>query len=232
MTTTDPKQRVLVVEDEPALRRFEAQTLQQAGFEVHEAATLARALIDAGTRRPDLVLLDLGLPDGDGIDLIRHLRGWSAAPVIVVSARSDESDKVQALDAGADDYLAKPFGVAELLARVRAHLRRRSVAGPDNSTVITFGPITLDLARRSVARDAVRLHLTPIEYRLLSHLATHPHCVLTHRQLLQAVWGPHHGDDTHYLRVFMAQLRRKIEVDPAQPRHLLTETGIGYRFVP
>lgn len=227
-----PRQRILVVEDEPQLRRFEVTTLQREGFDVYDAASLERGLIEAGTRRPDMVVLDLGLPDGDGVDLIRQLRGWSDAPVIVVSARTDEADKVQALDAGADDYLVKPFGVAELLARVRAHFRRRATASRANSSIVEFGDVKIDLARRVVQRAGESLHLTPIEYRLLTHLAAHPHCVLTHRQVLNAVWGPHHGEDTHYLRVYMGQLRRKIEADPAQPEHLVTETGIGYRFVP
>ncbi len=228
----DPHPRILVVEDEPELRRFERMTLEREGFEVHEADSLQRGLIEAGTRRPDMVVLDLGLPDGDGVELVRSLRGWSDIPVIVVSARTDEADKIEALDAGADDYLIKPFGVGELLARVRAHLRRRAMAPRSASSLLEFGEVQVDLARRTVERAGEPLHLTPIEYRLLTHLAAHPHCVLTHRQLLQAVWGPNHGEDTHYLRVYMGQLRKKVEIDPAQPQHLVTETGIGYRFVP
>jgi two-component system KDP operon response regulator KdpE len=224
--------RILVVEDEPQLRRFEAQTLEREGFAVFEAASLERGLIEAGTRRPDMVLLDLGLPDGDGVDLIRELRAWSDIPVIVVSARTHEQDKIEALDAGADDYLIKPFGVGELLARVRAHMRRRAAIPRANASTVEFGDVRIDLARRIVERDGESLHVTPIEYRLLTHLAAHPHCVLTHRQLLHAVWGPNHATDNHYLRVYMAQLRKKLERDPAQPRHLVTETGIGYRFVP
>jgi two-component system KDP operon response regulator KdpE len=189
-------------------------------------------LIQAATRQPDLVVLDLGLPDGDGVDLIRDLRAWSDVPVIVLSARTLEDDKISALDAGADDYLVKPFGAGELLARVRAHLRRRSAGVTAGSSVIEFGGVTIDLARRTVAREGQPLHLTPTEYRLLTQLTAHPHCVLTHRQLLRTVWGNHHVDDTHYLRVYMANLRRKVELDPSQPRHLITETGIGYRFVP
>jgi two-component system KDP operon response regulator KdpE len=173
-------------------------------------------LIQAATRQPDLVVLDLGLPDGDGVDLIRDLRAWSDVPVIVLSARTLEDDKISALDAGADDYLVKPFGAGELLARVRAHLRRRSAGVTAGSSVIEFGGVTIDLARRTVAREGQPLHLTPTEYRLLTQLTAHPHCVLTHRQLLRTVWGNH----------------RKVELDPSQPRHLITETGIGYRFVP
>jgi len=226
---SEPVQRILVVEDEAEIRRFVSLALSREQFEVFEADGVERGLIEAGTRRPDLVVLDLGLPDGDGVDLIRQLRTWSDIPVLVLSARTDEGDKVEALNAGADDYLIKPFGVAELLARVRAHLRRRATVG--GSQVIEFGDVTLDLARRTVTRAGQGLHVTPIEYRLLAHLVAHPDAVLTHRQLLHAVWGPGHAEDGHYLRVYMAQLRKKIEVDPAQPRHLLTETGIGYRFV-
>ena len=229
---TEPRQRILVIEDEPEIRRFEVTTLEREGFDVYEAGNLERGLVEAGTRRPDMVVLDLGLPDGDGVELIRQLRGWSDVPVIVVSARTDEDDKIRALDAGADDYLVKPFGVGELMARVRAHLRRRATASRANTSVVEFGDVKIDLARRTVTRGGENLHVTPIEYRLLTHLAAHPHCVLTHRLLLNAVWGPNHGEDTHYLRVYMGQLRKKVEADPAQPEHLITETGIGYRFVP
>jgi two-component system KDP operon response regulator KdpE len=228
---TEPTQRILVVEDEAEIRRFVCLSLERDGFDVFEADGVQRGLIEAGTRRPDLVVLDLGLPDGDGVDLIRDLRTWSDVPVLVLSARTDEQDKVDALDAGADDYLVKPFGASELLARVRAHLRRRT-GGVRGSAAVEFGDVKLDLARRIVERGGESVHVTPIEYRLLTHLAAHPHCVLTHRQLLHAVWGPNHAEDTHYLRVYMGQLRKKIEHDPAQPRHLVTETGIGYRFVP
>jgi two-component system KDP operon response regulator KdpE len=228
---SSPAPRILVVEDEAEIRRFVRLSLEREGFQVHEAEGVRRGLIEAGTRRPDLVVLDLGLPDGDGVDLIRELRGWSQIPVIVLSARAEETDKVEALDTGADDYLVKPFGVPELLARVRAHLRR-GATGPSRDNVVSFGDVRIDLTRRTVQRGAEPLHLTAIEYRLLTHLATHPQCVLTHRQLLNAVWGGGHAEDTHYLRVYMANLRKKLEADPAQPKHLLTETGIGYRFVP
>jgi two-component system KDP operon response regulator KdpE len=224
--------RVLVVEDELEIRRFVLQALERDGFDVIGAETLERGLIEAKARRPEMVVLDLGLPDGDGVELIRALRTWSDVPVLILSARSDEPGKVRALDAGADDYLVKPFGVHELLARVRAHLRRRAAGQQPGASTIHFGQVTLDLAQRTVVRAGERLKITPIEYHLLTHLAAHPHRVLTHRQLLQAVWGPNHAEDTHYLRVYMGQLRKKIEEDPAQPRHLLTETGIGYRFVP
>ncbi len=229
---TGPAPRILVVEDEAEIRRFVTDALAREGFDVFEAATLARGLIEAKSRRPEMILLDLGLPDGDGIDLIRELRTWSDVPVLILSARTDEQDKIDALDAGADDYLIKPFSVGEALARVRAHLRRRAAAAWPATSTVTFGGVTVDLARRTVTRGEAPVHVTPTEYHLLTHLAAHPHRVLTHRQLLNAVWGPNHAQDTHYLRVYMGQLRKKVEEDPAQPRHLVTETGIGYRFVP
>lgn len=229
---SDATPRVLVIEDEQEIRRFVRLSLEHEGFDVAEAEGFKRGLIEAGTRRPDLVVLDLGLPDGDGVDLIRDLRTWSDVPVLVLSARTTEEDKIGALDAGADDYLVKPFSAGELLARVRAHLRRRAGGGSDGSTLIEFGDVKIDLMRRTVERAGAPLHLTPNEYRLLTHLAGHPHCVLTHRQVLAAVWGPGHAEDTHYVRVYMGNLRKKIEADPSRPRHLVTETGIGYRFVP
>lgn len=228
---TDLAQRVLIVEDEADIRRFVRMALQAEGFEVHEADTLRRGLIEAGTRRPDLIVLDLGLPDGDGVELIRDLRTWSELPVIVLSARCDEEAKVLALDTGADDYLVKPFGTAELLARVRTHLRR-SAKNARQDPVVVFGSVRIDPTRRVVERDGLPVHLTPIEFRLLMHLCSHADRVLTHRQLLRAVWGPSHETDTPYLRVFMGVLRKKIETDPSQPRHLITETGVGYRFEP
>ncbi len=227
---TDPTIGIVVVEDEANIRRFVKLALESEGFQVFEADSVKRGLIETGTRRPDLVVLDLGLPDGDGIDFIRDLRNWSEIPVLVLSARTTEIDKVAALDAGADDYLTKPFGAAELLARVRAHLRRRSRAA-SGTTLAEFGSIRVDLARRTVERDGAPLHLTPIEYRLLSYLVANPDCVLTHRQLLKNVWGPGHVEDSHYVRVYMGNLRKKIEDDPARPKHLRTEAGVGYRFV-
>jgi two-component system KDP operon response regulator KdpE len=224
--------RILVVEDEPDIRRFVRMTLESEGHEVFEAPSLQRGLIEAGSRRPDMAVVDLGLPDGDGAQLIRDLRGWSQAPVIVLSARGGEADKVTALDAGADDYLVKPFGAAELLARVRAQLRRQALAPSSAQAVIRFGCVAVDLARRIVERDSAPVHLTPIEYRLLTHLASQPDRVVTHQQLLKAVWGPGHADDTHYVRVHMANLRKKVEEDASMPKHLLTEAGIGYRFRP
>ena len=227
---TDPTIGIVVVEDEANIRRFVKLALESEGFQVFEADSVKRGLIETGTRRPDLVVLDLGLPDGDGIDFIRDLRNWSEIPVLVLSARTTEIDKVAALDAGADDYLTKPFGAAELLARVRAHLRRRSRSA-GGTALAEFGSIRVDLARRTVERDGAPLHLTPIEYRLLSYLIANPDCVLTHRQLLKNVWGPGHVEDSHYVRVYMGNLRKKIEDDPARPKHLRTEAGVGYRFV-
>lgn len=234
---TDLPTHILIVEDEADIRRFVRLTLASEGHTVHEAATLQRGLIEAGTRRPDLVVLDLGLPDGDGVDLIRDLRTWSAMPIIVLSARSAEASKIAALDAGADDYLVKPFGSGELMARVRAQLRRSQRAGVASAQpVIEFGNITVDLSRRTVERRSGQgseiLHLTPIEYKLLTHLASQPDRVITHAQLLKAVWGPGHTEDTHYVRVHMANLRKKVEDNASMPRHLRTEAGVGYRFVP
>ncbi|QKS30054.1 MAG: two-component system response regulator KdpE [Candidatus Accumulibacter similis] len=227
----EPLPVVLVIEDEPNIRRFIRMSLEAEGCQVYETDSMQRGLIAAGTRRPDMVVLDLGLPDGDGVDFIRDLRAWSGIPIIVLSARTTEADKVGALDSGADDYVTKPFGAAELLARVRAQLRRRSSASGNGSTVLEFGKMRVDLGKRLVERAGEHLHLTPIEYRLLAFLVTHPDSVLTHRQLLKAVWGPAHADDSHYVRVYMGLLRKKIEDDPAQPRHIITETGVGYRFV-
>lgn len=222
---------VIVVEDEAHLRRFVRIALETEGCRVFEADSVQRGLIEASTRKPDLVVLDLGLPDADGLSFIADFRQWSEVPVIVLSARSAESDKVAALDAGADDYLSKPFGSAELLARIRAQLRRRTRAAGSEKSLIAFDDIAIDLARRTATRSGEALHLTPIEFRLLAYLLANPDCVLTHRQLLKAVWGPAHADDAHYVRIYMGHLRRKIETDPSRPRHLLTESGIGYRFV-
>ena len=225
------KARVLIVEDEADIRRFVRMALEIEGHETFEADGVKRGLIEAGTRRPELVILDLGLPDGDGVDFIRDLRGWSAIPVIVLSARSSEVDKIAALDAGADDYLVKPFGAGELMARVRAQLRRHSQQAATGEPMIRFGDVSIDLARRVVERGDLVLHLTPIEYRLLTYLAAQPDRVVTHRQLLKVVWGPGHAEDSHYVRVHMANLRKKIEIDASMPKHILTESGIGYRFV-
>lgn len=229
MTESTPV--VIVVEDEAKIRRFVRMSLESAGCQVFEADSVQRGLIETGTRKPDMMVLDLGLPDGDGLELIRDLRTWSDIPVIVLSARTAEADKVEALDAGADDYLIKPFGTAELLARVRAQLRRRTRVPGSSKSVIEFGKIRIDFSRRVVERAGAPLHLTPVEYRLLAYLTSNADCVLTHRQLLKNVWGPAHAEDSHYVRVYMAHLRKKIEDDPSQPKHILTEAGVGYRFV-
>lgn len=208
------------------------RALETEGHRIFEAPNLERGLIEAGTRRPDLVILDLGLPDGDGMDFIRGVRPWTAMPIIVLSARIVEDDKVAALDAGADDYLTKPFGVGELLARVRAALRRRERAGTASQAAVRFDDVVVDLSARRVTKAGADVHLTQIEFRLLSQLLAEPGRVLTHRHLLREVWGPSHADDSHYLRIYMANLRRKLEDDPARPRYLRTETGVGYRFQP
>lgn len=225
----------VLIEDEPHIRRFVRSALEGEGWQVFEADTAQRGLTEAGTRKPDLLVLDLGLPDGDGLDVIRDVRGWSAVPIIVLSARSDEADKIAALDAGADDYLTKPFGVGELLARVRANRRRPRAATADGSVeadpVFRFGTVEVDRTARLVRRAGVEVHLTPIEYRLLAVLIANAGRVLTQRQLLREVWGPAHTQQSHYLRIYMGHLRQKLEADPAQPQHLLTETAVGYRLV-
>lgn len=221
---------VLIIEDDEEIRRFVRTALKNEGYKVHEAGTMAAGLVETGTRKPELIILDLGLPDGDGVDYIRDVRGWSAVPIIVLSARIEEPDKVRALDAGADDYLIKPFGIAELLARTRAALRRHS-SGHSEASVVTFGDVEIDLTKRVVKRAGEEVHLTKIEYRLLTTLTSNAGKVLTHRQLLRDVWGPSYVEHNHYLRIFMANLRRKLEADATQPRYLITEIGVGYRFV-
>jgi len=226
---SEPAPVVLVVEDEPEIRRFLRATLAAEGYRIVESASAARGAIDAGTHKPDIAIVDLGLPDFDGVELIRRIRAWSSMPILVLSARVQEPSKVRALDAGADDYVTKPFGVGELLARVRVALRHgtRSAAG----LVLRLEKASIDLEKRLAVRDGREMHLTPIEFRLIACLARHLGLVVTHRQLLSEVWGPSHVGHTHYLRIYMKQLREKLEVDPVRPRHLLTETGVGYRLV-
>ena len=230
MTSTPPV--ALVLEDEREIRRFVRSALEAEGWQVFEASTLKQGLIEAGTRRPDLVIADLGLPDGDGVDFIREVRTWSGVPIIVLSARIQEHQKVAALDAGADDFITKPFGVNELLARTRASLRRMRAGRAATDSVFRFGEVEVDLAARIVKQRGVEVHLTPIEYRLLGVLIANAGRVLTHPYLLREVWGPGHAESTHYLRVYMGNLRQKLEDNPAQPRHLITETAIGYRLMP
>jgi two-component system KDP operon response regulator KdpE len=221
----------ILVEDERQIRRFVRTALEAEGWSVVETDTVRQGLTDAGTRKPDLVILDLGLPDGDGMEFIRDLRKWSKVPIIVLSARVGEQDKIEALDGGADDYLTKPFGVGELLARVRAASRRQQASVPGTGATFQFGDIVVDMSLRTVLKRDVTVHLTPIEYRLLSLLIANAGKVLTHRQILREVWGPTHSEDGHYVRVYMGHLRHKLEDDPTQPKHILTETAIGYRLV-
>ena len=221
----------LVLEDEREIRQFVRVSLEAQGWQVFEAGTVKQGLVEAGTRRPDLVIADLGLPDGDGVDFIREVRTWSSVPIIVLSARTDERDKVAALDAGADDFITKPFGVAELLARTRANLRRVRAGRATADSIFRFGDVEVDLSARVVKKHGVEVHLTPIEYRLLGVLIANAGRVLTHPHLLREVWGPTHSESTHYLRVYMGNLRQKLEDDSAQPKHIVTETGVGYRLL-
>jgi len=221
---------ILVVEDEPDIRQFLRSSLGAEGYRVVESATGERGTIDAGTHKPDLAIVDLGLPDFDGVEVIRRIRAWSPMPIIVLSARALEQSKVQALDAGADDYVTKPFGVGELLARVRVALRHsnRTASG---KPLLKMGGVTVDLAKHVVLRDGAEVHLTALEFRLLTCLAQHLGMVVTHRQLLREVWGPSHVEHTHYLRIYMKQLRDKLETDAVRPHYLVTETGVGYRLL-
>ena len=222
---------VLLIEDEPEIRRFLRTTLPAHGFRLYEAATGKDGLTEAQARNPDLILLDLGLPDLEGSEVIRQVREWTATPIIVLSARDQEQVKVAALDLGADDYVTKPFGVNELLARMRAALRHASRSAADvGEPVFTLGDLKVDLGQRQVFVSAKEIHLTPIEYKLLTTLIRYAGKVMTHRQLLKEVWGPLHVEEGHYLRVYMRQLRNKLEKNPAHPRYLVTELGVGYRL--
>ncbi len=222
---------IIVIEDEAQIRRFLRATLASEGYNVIEAASGKQGLADAATRKPDLVILDLGLPDMDGVEVIRNLRTWSAVPVVILSARSQESDKVAALDAGADDYLVKPFGVGELLARIRVALRHVSASSnEDEEGVFSVDELKVDMIHRKISVGDAEVHLTQIEYRLLTVLIKHAGKVLTHQFLLKEVWGPSYVDRAHYLRIYMGNLRHKLEKDPTRPRILLTEVGVGYRL--
>ncbi len=226
---SDVAPQVLVIEDEPQMRRFLKASLESHDYGVHEAVTAREGLAQATGRNPDVILLDLGLPDLDGIEFTRRLREWSHTPVIVISARGREQDKIAALDAGADDYLTKPFGVGELLARLRAQLRR-AVSPEGGESVFAAGDLKVDLGARLVFRRGAEVHLTPIEYKLFTALVRHAGKVVTHRQLLKEAWGPNAVEHPHYVRVYMTQLRHKLEDDPSRPKYLLTESGVGYRL--
>lgn len=227
----EPTPIALLIEDEPQIRRFVRASLEAEGWQVFETETLKRGLIEAGTRKPNLIVLDLGLPDGDGVDFISDVREWSTVPIIVLSARVGEADKIKALDAGADDYLTKPFGSGELLARVRATLRRQRLPANNDNGVVQFGDVAVDMRERQVTKGGENVHLTPTEYRLLTALLNNAGRVVTNPQLLREVWGPSHSESGHYLRVYMGHLRQKLEDDPAQPKYLQTETAVGYRLV-
>ncbi|MFD7841911.1 response regulator [Nocardia sp. NPDC059764] len=224
--------KVLVVDDEPQILRALRINLSVRGYEVTTASTGAAALRAAAEKHPEVIILDLGLPDMDGIDVLGGLRGWTTTPVIVLSARTDSSDKVEALDAGADDYVTKPFGMDELLARLRAAVRRSAVTADTPEPVIETASFTVDLAAKKVTRHGRDVHLTPTEWGVLEMLVRHQGKLVGRRELLREVWGPSYATETHYLRVYLAQLRRKLEDDPSQPKHLLTEAGMGYRFQP
>jgi len=226
---TKPCATILIVEDEPDICRFLRSALGAEGHKVVESVTARRGAIDAATHKPDLAIVDLGLPDYDGIDVIRQIRAWSAMPIIVLSARVQESSKISAFEAGADDYVTKPFGVGEFIARVRVALRRvlRTASGHH---VLSLGHTSIDTEARTAMCSGKPVHLTPIEFRIITCLAKNPGMVVTHKQLLTEVWGPTHASDTHYLRIYLKQLRDKLEVDPVQPRYFVTETGIGYRL--
>jgi len=222
---------IIVIEDEAQIRRFLRTTLAAEGYRVIEAETGKQGLAEAATRKPDLIILDLGLPDMDGVEVMKALRAWSSVPVIILSARSQESDKISALDAGADDYLVKPFGVGELLARIRVSLRHvSSFAQGEEEGIFTVDELKVDMVHRKVTVSGIEVHLTQIEYRLLTVLVKHAGKVLTHQMLLKEVWGPNYVERAHYLRIYMGNLRHKLEKDSARPRFLLTEVGVGYRL--
>jgi len=229
--TDTPRSRILVIEDDSQIRRFLRVGLNASGYDLDEAETGEAGVAQAALKAPDVVILDLGLPDIDGVDVVRRLREWSAVPIVILSARSQESEKIAALDAGADDYVTKPVGMGELLARIRVALRRSQMIDARANSVFESDLLRVDLAARRVSRDGEEVHLTPIEYRLLTTLIKHADKVVTHRQLLIEVWGPAYVERAHYLRIHMAALRQKLERDPTRPKLLLTEAGVGYRLV-
>lgn len=229
MTNLNPV--IVLIEDDSPIRRFLRTGLRTQDFTIYEAATGKQGIIEAEVRKPDLIILDLGLPDMDGVEVIKAIRTWSSVPIIILSARSNEQNKIEALDAGADDYLTKPFGFGELLARIRVALRHSTQSGAaTNPEVFVSGDLTIDLHNRVVTVAGEEIHLTPIQYRLLKVLIKYPGKVLTHQQILKEVWGPSYQESAHYLRIYMSQLRQKLESDPTQPKYLLTESGVGYRF--
>jgi two-component system KDP operon response regulator KdpE len=221
--------RILIIDDEKQIRRMLKTALTGFGYDIAEASSGQEGLHQTTMFHPDLIILDLGLPDLDGVEVVRRLREWTEVPIIILSVREQENDKIKAFDAGADDYVTKPFGMGELLARIRVALRH--AAKTEDEPVLTFGELTVDLARRRVILRGEELKLTPTEYEILKHLALHAGKVVTHRQLLKAIWGPNYQDETHYLRIYIGQLRRKIEADPSQPSYIVTESGVGYRLV-
>ncbi len=226
-----PPTHILLIEDDTQIRRFLRMTLEAEGIRVSEAPSGAEGLRTAQQDQPDMVILDLGLPDLDGVEVVRQLRRWMSVPIVILSARSDEAQKVCALDTGADDYLTKPFGNSELMARIRVHLRRRSATPRESEPEpLTFGDVSVDLGLRQVSRAGQQVHLTPIEFKLLTALAEHPGKVMTHTALLRQVWGAGYAERAHYLRVYMGHLRQKLEHNPARPAHIITETGVGYRL--
>jgi len=223
---------IILIEDELQIRRFVSAALENENFQVYCAETGKQGLIEIGTRKPDAVILDLGLPDMDGLEVIKDTRNWSNVPIIILSARTQETEKVAALDAGADDFVTKPFGTPELLARLRAQLRRRAMLGEvSNQGAHVFGNIVVDLSKRLVLKNSQTVHLTPIEFRLFTELVKNAGRVVTQRQLLKEVWGPSYVENEHYLRIYMSHLRQKLEDDPTQPEHFITEIGIGFRFI-
>lgn len=220
---------ILIIEDEAHIARFIKTAMEQEGYQIFTADSSHRGLIEAATRRPDLLILDLGLPDGDGCDVIADIRTWSSLPILVLSARSDEQDKIKALNLGADDYLVKPFSMGELIARVNAHMRRWQV-GYEAPSQIELGNVSIDITQRQVKKNGNDVHLTPIEYRLLTVLIRYAEKVLTHKQLLNEVWGKGHNHQEHYVRIFMSNLRQKLEDNPSRPNYFLTEIGVGYKL--